>query len=207
MAISVRNEIPKAKSATKFSIQQFTTEQWNEKVEKLAMQGDFAKLLIEEEENVTWKSIINNVPRGVLSFALNSSTNTLPTPDNLKRWGKRMVSVCPSCGNHGTLEHILNFCSVSLNQGRYTWRHNSVLNHITNMILQNNPSTLEVFSDISGYDINAGTIPSDVLVTQARPDLLLLNRHEKIICLLELTCSLKEIHRQQILGNLSYIQH
>ena len=34
-----------------------------------------------------------------------------------------------------------------------------------------------------------GTIPPDVLVTQARPDLVLLNRHEKIICLLELTCS------------------
>ena len=153
------------------------------------MQGDFAKLLTEEKENVTWKSIIHNVPRGVLSFALNSTTNTLTTPDNLRRWGKRMVSVCPLCGNHGTLEHILNFCSVSLTQGRYTWRHNSVLNHITNMILQNKPSNLEVFCDISGFDINGGTIPPDVLVTQSRPDLVLLNRQEKSICLLELTCS------------------
>ena len=57
------------------------------------------------------------------------------------------------------------------------------------MILQNKPSNLEVFSDISGFDINGGTIPPDVLVTQARPDLVLLNRHEKSICLLELTCS------------------
>ena len=85
VAASVRNEIPKAKSAIKFSIQQFTLEQWNEKVHKLVMQGDFAKLLMEEKENVTWKSIIHNVPRGVLSFALNSTTNTLPTPDNLRR--------------------------------------------------------------------------------------------------------------------------
>ena len=60
------------------------------------MQGDFTKLLIEEKENVTWKSIIRNVPGGILSFALNSATNTLPTPDNLRRWGKRLVSVYPS---------------------------------------------------------------------------------------------------------------
>ena len=99
------------------------------------------------------------------------------------------MSVCPLCSNHGTLEHILNFCSVSLTQGRYTWRHNSVLNHIANTILQNKPPTLEVFCDIAGLDINGGTIPPDILTTQFRPDLVLLNRQEKTICLLELTCS------------------
>ena len=106
------------------------------------MQGDFTKLLMEEKENVTWKSIINNVPRGVLSFALNSATNTLATPDNLRRWGKRMASKWPLCSDHGTLEHILNFCSISLNQGRFTWRHNTVLSHITNTIVQNKPEHL-----------------------------------------------------------------
>ena len=189
VASSVRNEIPKAKQATKFSIQKFTIEQWNTKVHNLAMQGDFATLLIEEKKNVTWQSIIHNIPRGVLSFALNSTTNTLPTPDNLRRWGKRMVSVCPLCSNHGTLEHILNFCPVSLTQGRFTWRHNSVLNHLSNTIQEHKPSNLEVFCDIAGQDINGGTIPPDILVTQSRPDLVLLNRDDKTICLLELTCS------------------
>ena len=63
--------------------------------EKLVMQVDFTKLLIEEKENVTCRSITNNVPREVLSLALNSATNTLPTPDNLRKWGKRMMSKCP----------------------------------------------------------------------------------------------------------------
>ena len=153
VATSVRHEIPKAKIATKQSIREFTIEQWNTKVEKLIMQGEFTKLLIEEKENVTWKSIIYNIPRGVLSFALNSTTNTLPTPDNLRRWGKRVVSVCPLCSNQGTLEHILNFCSVALTQGRYTWRYYTVLNHITNFVLQNKPQDLEVYSDISGLDV------------------------------------------------------
>ena len=189
VASSIRSELPRAKQAIKQSIQEQTLEVWNSKVELLTMQGDFAKLLIEEKENITWKSIINNVPRGVLSFALNSTTNTLPTPDNLRRWGKRMVSKCPLCSNHGTLEHILNFCSVSLNQGRFTWRHNSVLNHLTTTIIENKPENLEIYSDISGLDINGGTIPPDVLVTTSRPDLVLLNRSERKIYLMELTCS------------------
>ena len=100
-----------------------------------------------------------------------------------------MVSVCPLCSNHGTLEHILNFCSVSLTQGRFTWRHNSVLNCISNTVQQHKPSNIEVFCDIAGQDINGGTIPPDILVTQSRPDLVLLNRADKTICLLELTCS------------------
>ena len=51
------------------------------------MQGDFTNLLIQEKENVTWQAVIKNVPKGIMSFALNSVTNTLQSPDNLKRWG------------------------------------------------------------------------------------------------------------------------
>ena len=40
-----------------------------------------------------------------------------------------------------------------------------------------------------GCRISGGIIPPDILVTQSRPDLVLLNRADKTICLLELTCS------------------
>ena len=189
---SRRMEIPKAKQAMKESIEKQTLHVWNNKVEKLTMQGDFARLLIEEKENVTWQSLIRNVPRGVLSFALRSATNTLPTPDNLKRWGKRRVAKCPLCSNHGTLEHILNFCPISLVQGRFTWRHNSVLNHLTRSILQDKPDNLEIYADIPGLDLNGSTIPPDILVSQQRPDLVIIDRTKKKIFLLELTCSLEQ---------------
>ena len=52
---SVRSELPRAKKAIKQSIQEFTLEQWNSKVEKLVMQGDFTKLLIKEKEYITRK--------------------------------------------------------------------------------------------------------------------------------------------------------
>ena len=46
-----------------------------------------------------------------------------------------------------------------------------------------------MYADISGLDINGGTIPPDVLVTGSRPDLVLLDRGEKKIFLMELSCS------------------
>ena len=172
-----------------FAVQEETVQIWNDRVGKLTMQGDLAKLLLEEKECITWQCIIRSVPRGVLSFALNSATNTLPTPDNLKRWGKRAVSKCPLCGNNGTLEHILNFCSVSLVQGRFTWRHNTVLNHLTNTLIENKPDNIEVLADLPGLDLNGSTLPPDIVQTTSRPDLVIINRHEKSVQILELTCS------------------
>ena len=151
------------------------------------MQGDFAN--IAEKENVTWQSVIRNVPRGIMSFALECVTNSLATPDELKRWGKRHVSQCPLCKNNGTLHHILNFCSIALNQGRYTWRQNSVLHFMAKTILHEKPDYLKVFEDLPGLDQNGLTIPPDVITTNLGPDLVILNRSQKTIFLLELTCS------------------
>ena len=80
-------EIPKAKVAVKKSVTEDILELWNTKVNQLTMQGDFTRLLIEEQNAVTWQSIIRKVPRNVMSFAIRSATNSLPSPDNLKRWG------------------------------------------------------------------------------------------------------------------------
>ena len=177
-------EIPKAKVAVKKSISEDILDIWNEKVQKLTMQGDFASLLIEEKCAVTWQSIIRQMPRNVMSFAIRSATNSLPSPDNLKRWGKRRVAQCPLCANIGTLQHITNNCKVSLDQGRYNYRHDSVLQHITSEIKRTKPEDLEVYSDIAGFDINGSTIPQDIIVVNgpgSGPDLVIVNRKTKQI--------------------------
>ena len=69
----------------KRSVQEKTLLHWNSVVQNLTFQGDFVKLLIEEKSNVTWKSMCNNVPKGVLSFAWKACVNDLNTPDNPKR--------------------------------------------------------------------------------------------------------------------------
>ena len=85
VACSISAELPKIKEAVKENIANEYNEYYNSKINDLTMQGDFLQLLNEEEEDVTWKSIIYGVPRGVLSFACRAATNSLATPDNLLR--------------------------------------------------------------------------------------------------------------------------
>ena len=177
-----------AKKAMKKTIHQETTMNWNTKVNKLTVQGDFIKLLIEEEQDVTWKSMKNNIPRGVLSFAIKACSNGLNTPDNLKRWGIRKTDKCGLCKYRSNLEHILNWCPVALDEGRFTWRHNSVLSHMAKTLLASNPENLQIFADLPGLWLNGGTVPPDILITKFRPDLVIINRKDKKIELMELTC-------------------
>ena len=185
-----KRKVQVAKKAMQKSIKQETLECWNEKVRKLTFQGSFMDLLIEEKENVTWQSIASNVPKGVLSFALKATVNGLNTPDNLVRWGKRKLNRCDLCGNRSDLMHVLNWCPVALKEGRFTWRHNSVLNYMLQEMLKVNLSETTINADLDGFTINGSTIPADILSTGARPDLVLLNRKEKKIEFLELTCKL-----------------
>jgi hypothetical protein len=158
------------------------------------MQGDFASLLIEEEQSVTWQSVARKMPRNVMAFAARLATNSLASPDNLKRWGKRNMGTCPLCSSpNATLAHITNMCTVALNQGRFTWRHDSVLHYFTTTIKSVTTNNTEVFADLQNFRINGGTIPSDILVSVgdgSKPDLVLVDRKSKKIALLELTCSL-----------------
>jgi hypothetical protein len=154
------------------------------------MQGDYLNLLIEEDSNITWKSFIWNVPRGVVKFALNAGLNTLPSADNLKRWGKRTSDICKICNlGKQTLNHILSSCSISLEEGRYTWRHDSVLQTIYDFILPKLMDGFSMYCDLQGRGAgNSGNIPSDVIVTSQRPDIVLISPISKHIVIFELTC-------------------
>ena len=97
---------------------------------------------------------------------------------------------CTVCNSNSkqTLHHILSNCSSALEQGRYTWRHDSVLRTIFDFIRSEVKGGYDVFVDLSGHGAgNGGTIPPDVLVTTQRPDLFIVNRDLKKVILLELT--------------------
>ena len=201
---STRQETMKiAKIVIRKTVQEEIKDTWNNKVQKLTMQGDFTRLLIEEQESITWQSVIKHMPRNVLAFAARLTTNSLNSPDNLVRWGKRKIGHCPLCKTqNGTLAHIVNFCPVSLNQGRYTWRHDSVLQEITKYVKSSVKNGTQVFSDIKGHKINCTTIPADILVSSgegSRPDLVILDRENKRIALMELTVPLP--HNAQAANN------
>ena len=130
------------------------------------------------------------MPRNVMSFAARLSTNSLATPSNLVRWGKRKMGSCPLCSyQNATLAHITNVCPVSLQQGRFTWRHDSVLQHVTKTVKSFSTENTEIFADLEGWRINGGTISADILVSNgkgSKPDLVIVKRQTKEISMLEL---------------------
>ena len=103
----------------------------------------------------------------------------------LKRMKKRTMTHCTHCNSHEILHHILKSCSVFLNQGRYTWRHSSILQHLV-LALSCAP---QIYADSPGYlSSTDSTIPSHILPTPQRPDLVLLFPNRKIY-IIELTIS------------------
>ena len=100
-------------------------------VTNLAVQGEYCRIWDIQESDFSWKSIMYNLPRGVTKFLLNSVFKTLPTKDNLSKWGKVISQECDLCGDRETTGHALSGCKVMLDQGRYTWCHDSILSKIS----------------------------------------------------------------------------
>jgi hypothetical protein len=94
----------------------------------------------------SWNTLIYGPGKRIISFLLNASINSLPTPDMLKLMKYRETCECVLCGAvQCTLFHILAGCDIALTSKRYTWRHDSVLLTIRSFLeerlrIQNNSS-------------------------------------------------------------------
>ena len=86
--------------------------------------------------DLSWKNLIwGNVSATLIKFVLLASVNWLATPDLLKLWGFSKDSVCPLCNAEKcTIHHVLCHCNFSLQNKRYTWRHDSVLSLIASVL-------------------------------------------------------------------------
>ena len=101
-----------------------------EHLDTLMKQGEFLNLAQMEGKDPIWKSFIWNLPVGTAKFILNSTIHTLPTQNNLKLWNKTSSDKCILCGNRDSTLHTLSACKHSLEGGRYTWRHDNIINYI-----------------------------------------------------------------------------
>ena len=176
------------KTALVKSIKDEVTETWYNHLKTLLVQGNMFLISLQEKSDHLWKSYIYNVPKGIMKFMLNSFADTLPTKNNLSRWGKRCNSKCSLCGNNETLHHVLNNCKTMLDQGRYTWRHNIVLRKIMDALKDIKDHSWKIYCDLSDATKTAGTtIPPEILPTQQRPDLVLINESSNSIVIIELS--------------------
>ena len=133
-----------------------------------------------------------------MQFAMRSATNCLATADNLKRWKKTRNDNCQMCKKpnsqpfKATLFHVLNHCTAFLGEKeRFTWRHNSVLQYVTQVLKENPPAHIQVFADLEGHKVNGQTIPQNIMVTASRPDLVVIDNSTvpPTVYLFELTVS------------------
>jgi hypothetical protein len=154
-------------------------------VKSLTLQGHVLALAAAEKQDIVWKSHMYNLKSGTLKFLLNAAIDTLPTAANLKRWKKSPSDLCKLCRGRQTTNHVLNCCSIALNTGRFTWRHDTLLSYIVASV---DTSRFRVYSDLPGHQAaGGGSIPPEICITSQRPDVVVIDEAEKKIHLFELT--------------------
>jgi hypothetical protein len=159
-----------------------------EKVKSLAVQGKTLALAEAEGTDFTWKSFLYDLKAGTLKFLVNSVIDTLPTAANLVRWKKSSSDKCKLCRGRQTTAHCLNICKVAMETGRWTWRHNNIVNYVVSSL---DTSKFTVHSDIEGHETaGGGTVPPEVTVTNLKPDITIWDKTNNKFEMFELTVPL-----------------
>jgi hypothetical protein len=185
---------PRTKIAAKMSLKETTSKFWLDHVKTLTVQGSFLQLLALEKGATHWRSIMYDLPHGVCKFLINACSDSLNHNSNLLRWGKRSNDRCPACGNKETLLHVLNYCQVYLDQGRFTWRHNNILDYIRKCIIDGLDSKGFKHSTQADLDTNNPrftTVPVECAVTNLKPDICVLLPDNNKLFIIELSVPLE----------------
>ena len=154
-------------------------------LQTLMKQGESLQFLHAQQEDPTWKGYIYSLKKGTMKFILNSNIHTLPTMNNLKLWSKASSDKCHLCGNRDNTHHCLSNCKVSLDQKRYTWRHDNLIRYIVDSV---DTDRFTVFSDIPGFQTpNGGSIPASMAITTLKPDVVIVDENSKKVNMFELT--------------------
>ena len=104
------------------------------KASSLVLQCSWVKWKHYIQNNLRWKDVLA-MPPNLLSFCLGATYNVLPCPSNLVRWKQGSDPSCVLCHKAvGTIIHSLTCCPVALQQGRVTFRHDSILNRLIGRI-------------------------------------------------------------------------
>ena len=167
---------------TKDVLKVFRSEQEDRLQNQLTIQGSFFSNVISyslPKLNSIWSSTQSKLPKNIYNFTIRYINNTLPTRKNLSKWDISSATDCSFCSLPESLLHVVAGCKTYLDQGRFTWRHDSVLQIIANSLLGARGTNL--YADIPGF-----TSPSLITGNELRPDLLL-SIPQKCLYILELT--------------------
>ena len=114
------------------------------KAAQLQVQGQWLRWESYVKNDFTWKTLLATPPN-LLSFCIQSTFDTLPSPSNLRRWRITTEASCTLCKKEVCpTTHILGGCQIALSQGRFTFRHDTVLKELFLLLsefLKNIPSS------------------------------------------------------------------
>ena len=119
-----------------------------------------------------------------MKFLLNLATYTLPTAANLFKRKESTSNNCKLCKSFQTTHHILNICTVSLENGKFLWRHNNIVNYVLECL---DPSKYTIYSDLPGYTVGGGSVPPEICITPQKPDIVIIDEKQKIMNIYELS--------------------
>ena len=129
----------------------------------------------------TWNTALNKLPKNIYNFTQRYLNNTLPTLKNMCRWKKKDNSLCFSCLQPQTLQHVVSGCKIHLKEGRYNWRHDSILKTLADFIISVNKQ-VEIYVDL---DLPGYRSPCIVTGESERPDIVITLKDK--IYIIELT--------------------
>ena len=128
------------------------------------------------KKDLSWNALLYQYSQRLLKFLVNVQANTLPSPDNLRRWHLKKNSdtdnknfKCGLCGEaNATLGHILAGCpwvrtvenkssEPPFREDRYTWRHNNVLAVLSEALVKCLPRRTGRRPTEAKLDIKKGT--------------------------------------------------
>ena len=170
-----------AYNSTKEVLKDFRDKHEHKIQNKLKCQGSFFSSVSKfslSQLNKMWSNAQSKLPKNIYNFTIRYINNSLPTRQNLQRWGISSSSDCTFCLCPESLLHVVAGCQSYLE--RFTWRHNSILNFLAQSLQSVNGYNL--FADVPGFN-SPSIISGDV----HRPDLLLASSSNSLLYVVELT--------------------
>ena len=114
----------------------------------------------------SWQYVVDRMPSNIYSFCRRALILALPTKANLKTWNIAKSNLCSLCKiKPETQHHIMNNCSRAVEEGRYTWRHDSLLHTMGYHLQKLLNKGYELFVDIPEYNTPGN------LFNSKRPDI------------------------------------
>ena len=194
-SLSIPEVPPKNSHAYRKLLSSLATESDDEKfyakAVQLSLQGQWVKWCSFIKQDLSWKSLLG-LPQSLSSFCIGATYDTLPSPSNLHRWNITTERSCFLCKKSiCTTPHVLGACKIALKQGRYTYRHDLVLQVLVTELksVLTSLESSDITSDVTSTKINfvkEGTIPKKIKrkktgILYEAADWVLLSDLEKLV--------------------------